>query len=189
MLNAFLTRFFRFGDKRRSNDDEVVPRLYDIAVRQARRPAFYTDWGVADTIDGRFDMIVLHVFLLVRRLQREGDEGRALAQALFDTTFDDMDRSLREMGVGDLGVGRRVKEMARAFYGRAEAYGEALDAADGEGLGHALRRNLLAGAGADTQVRGLAEYVLRADRELAARHVTSLMTGDADFPLPPGEHP
>jgi cytochrome b pre-mRNA-processing protein 3 len=96
-------------------------RLYGAAVAQARNPAFYVECRVPDTLDGRFDLIVLHLCLLIRRLRREGETGATLAQALFDTTFDDMDRSLREMGVGDLGVGRRVKAMASAFYGRATA--------------------------------------------------------------------
>ena len=187
MLNALLTRFFRFAAGGPANDDEAVSSLYDIAVRQARHPHFYTERGVADTVDGRFDMIVLHVFLLIRRLQRQGEQGRALARALFDLTFQDMDRNLREMGVGDLGVGRRVKDMARAFYGRADAYGRALDAGDRTELGEALRRNLLGGEGDDERSRDLADYVRRADQDLAAIDDSALMTGTAAFPAQPGD--
>jgi cytochrome b pre-mRNA-processing protein 3 len=187
MLNALLTRFFRFGGYRPADDDDAVSRLYDIAVRQARHPHFYAERGVADTVDGRFDMIVLHVFLLIRRLQRQGERGRAQAQALFDLTFQDMDRNLREMGVGDLGVGRRVKDMARAFYGRADAYGRALDAGDRTALGEALQRNLLGGEGEDERSLALADYVRRADQDLAAIDDSALMTGTAAFPAQPGD--
>jgi len=187
MLNALLTRFFRFGGYRPADDDDAVSRLYDIAVRQARHPYFYAESGVADTVDGRFDMIVLHVFLLIRRLQRQGDQGRAQAQALFDLTFQDMDRNLREMGVGDLGVGRRVKDMARAFYGRADAYGRALDAGYRTDLGAALRRNLLAGVGDEGRSLDLADYVRRADQDLAAIEDSALVAGMAAFPAQPGD--
>ena len=102
-------------------DTKVTARaagLYGAVVAQARQVVFYRDLGVPDTVDGRFELIVLHMVLLLRRLNREGDDGAALRQALFDVLLDDMDRSLREMGVGDLGVGRRVKAMGKAFYGR-----------------------------------------------------------------------
>ena len=102
------------GRKRRR---EAARRLYMVAVRQARDPILYTACGVADTLDGRFDLIVLHVVPLMRRLRQCDEGGRQLSQALFDVMFDDMDQSLREMGVGDLRVGKRVKQMARAFYG------------------------------------------------------------------------
>ena len=96
--------------------------LYAAVVARAREPVFYTRFRVPDSLDGRFDMIALHAFLVLRRLKEEGADGAALGQALFDVIFSDMDRSLREMGAGDLGVGRRVKRMARGFYGRIAAY-------------------------------------------------------------------
>ncbi|WP_218119119.1 ubiquinol-cytochrome C chaperone family protein [Limimonas halophila] len=114
--------------------------LYDRVVEQARAPVFYRDLGVPDTLDGRFDAIVLHATLVIRRLQRAANPLAERGQALFDTLVDDMDRSLREMGAGDLGVAPRVKRMAQGFYGRFDAYGRALD---GEGdLCDALARNL-----------------------------------------------
>lgn len=133
--------------------------LYRRLVDQAREPAFYALCGVPDTLDGRFDMIVLHVSLVVRRLRAGEIPEKALSQALFDTMMDDMDRSLREMGVGDLGVGRRVKAMAKAFYGRAAAYDAALSEGAGEALTAALERNLFAAARArPEQIRMVAEY-------------------------------
>ncbi len=131
------------GRKRRR---EAARRLYMAAVRQARQPIFYTEGGVADTLDGRFDLIVLHVVPLMRRLRQCDEAGRQMSQALFDVMFDDMDQSLREMGVGDLRVGKRVKQMARAFYGRAKAYDEAFDQAPGterrRAIAEALERNV-----------------------------------------------
>ncbi|MGH7248056.1 MAG: ubiquinol-cytochrome C chaperone family protein, partial [Pseudomonadota bacterium] len=99
----------------------AVQALYGAIVAAARNPAFYADRGVPDTLDGRFELIALHAFLAIRRLKQSADSA-AYAQALFDTMFADLDRNLREMGVGDLSVGRQVKTMAKAFYGRVVAY-------------------------------------------------------------------
>jgi cytochrome b pre-mRNA-processing protein 3 len=109
-------------------------------VAQARAPAFYAGLGVPDSLDGRFEMLALHVFVALRRLKQAGHD--ALAQALFDAMFEDMDRSLREIGVGDLSVGKRVKEMARALYGRIAAYEAGLSQPGDEALVAALERNL-----------------------------------------------
>src|ERR1700752_3618558 len=94
---------------------------YARVVEQARQPGFFTDCGVPDTIDGRFELICLHAFLYLHRLKREGKRGAPLGQRFFDTMFADFDRSLREMGTGDLSVGREVKRMAQGFYGRVAA--------------------------------------------------------------------
>lgn len=156
--------------------------LYGAVVAQARLPAHYGAGGVADTVDGRFDLIVLHLWLLSRRLRGEGEAGAALAQALLDTTFDDMDRNLREMGVGDLGVGRKVKVMARAWHGRSAAYERAIGEDDAQALVLVLGRNLLDGGDG----RRLAAYVGEAERALAAQPGALLLAGEAVFPAPPG---
>src|ERR1041385_4793859 len=132
-----LSRYFT----RRSAAPSPAEALYLGLVRQARQPAFYARCGVPDSVDGRFDMITLHMALLLLRLKAEGPAAADLGQALFDTLFADMDRSLREMGVGDLGVGKRVKEMGKAVYGRLAAYEAGLAGAPGE-LEAALTRNL-----------------------------------------------
>src|SRR5450432_4115159 len=122
-------------------DPNAAPaaRLYDAIVSQARQPDFYAAGGVPDSIDGRFEMIVLHAYLVLRRLRGAGEVAEPLAQALVDRLFADMDASLREMGAGDLGVGKRVKRMATAFYGRVAAY----EAGDKRGdMAEALARNL-----------------------------------------------
>src|SRR6185369_17559638 len=111
-------------------------------------PIFYAAYGVPDTIDGRYDMIVLHAILVLDRLKSAGGEGNEFAQRLTDYLFSDMDRSLREMGVGDLSVGKKVRRMAEVFYGRAQAYRPALERLDEAALAEALYRNVFAGSGA-----------------------------------------
>lgn len=169
------------GLTRRSRRLKRARQLYDRAVTQARQPGFYRDLGVPDTVDGRFDAIVLHVVLIMRRLRREGAAGAELEQALFDVMMEDMDRSLREMGVGDLAVGRRIKTMARAFYGRFAAYEKALTAADGS-LGAALGRNLYGTVSpAPGEIAAVAAYMAAATAAIEAQPVADLMAGEARF--------
>ncbi|MEE8334535.1 MAG: ubiquinol-cytochrome C chaperone family protein [Alphaproteobacteria bacterium] len=157
--------------------------LYGAAVDQARMPVFYTDYAVPDTVDGRFEMVTLHVFLLMRRL-KAGDDGAAEAsQALYDVMFDDMDRTLREMGAGDLGVGRRVKTMAQAFSGRLVAYDVGLDGADEE-LRAALARNVFRGEEAsDEALAGLARYLRAQAAALDAQPIEAVIGGRAVFDM------
>ena len=105
-------------------------QLYTEAVRAARHPYFYADLGVPDTMDGRFDLIGLCVLLLINRLHRDGETGAALAQSVFDAMISDMDHTLREIGVGDMSVGRKVKAMWEALNGRSGAYTAPLEAGD-----------------------------------------------------------
>ena len=175
------------GRKRRR---EAARRLYTAAVRQARDPALYTAGGVADTLDGRFDLIVLHVVPLMRRLRRCGEAGRDLSQALFDVMFDDMDQSLREMGVGDLRVGKRVKQMARAFYGRAAAYDRAFDAAPGaerrRSIAEALERNIFNNdPPAAGRVQAMAGYVEALLEALDGHGAAALLEGEVGLPPAP----
>jgi cytochrome b pre-mRNA-processing protein 3 len=114
--------------------------LYSAIVHQARQPVFYESAAVPDTVDGRFEMISLHAFLVMRHLKGHGEQEKKLSQKVFDHMFADMDQSLREIGVGDLSVGKRIKEMAKVFYGRVVSYELALDGS-GETLEDALRRN------------------------------------------------
>lgn len=158
--------------------DSGMSRLYRAIVAQARLPVFYQTLGVSDTVDGRFDLLLLHVLLVMRRLP---DAAR---QSLFDLLFLDMDRSLREMGVGDMSVGKRVKPMLEAFYGRAKAYESAL--ADGaEALTLALGRNLYRNAVVDAATqRRMAEYVQSAVAALDAQPEAALLSGHVEFATP-----
>ena len=132
--------FFR----KRDNHERAAFHLYGAAVTAAREPYLYEALGVADTLDGRFDAIGLYVYLTIRRLNAAGEPGRALAQAVFDAMFLDMDTNLREMGVGDMSVGKRNRAMWEAFHGRSAAYAAAWD--DPAALALALARNLWRGA-------------------------------------------
>ncbi len=166
------------------NEWEAPARaLYEIAVGQARHPDFYRHLGIPDTIDGRFELVALHGFLLIRRV-RSLPAGGTLGQALFDVMFADMDASLREMGAGDLGVGRRVKTMAKGFYGRMAAYEAGL--AGTAPLADALRRNLYGTTEPPPSVlAAMAEYLRDAAQTLENRPDSALEAGQAGFPAPP----
>lgn len=166
--------------------EDPVHTLYGAIVRQARQAAFYRICGVPDTPDGRFDMIALHAVLVLRRLRREGEAGRPLAQALFDHMFADMDENLREMGVGDLGVGKRVKAMARAFYGRLAAYDAAITADDRAAAAHALERNLFRKCTpTPEQLAAVTDYLFTESARLDAHPLDRLLKGDVTFGPPP----
>ncbi len=167
-----------FGFLRRNPHERTGYVLYSAAVAAARDPYLYRVVGVPDTLDGRFDLVGLHVFLLIRRLQAAPPPGPALAQAVFDAMFHDMDVNLREMGVGDLSVGKKVKTMWEAFNGRATVYGRALDAGDGAALQAALARNVWRGAAAGGNPALLAAIVDAQAAHLAGQPVTA---GQAAF--------
>lgn len=176
-LPASIARWFE-GDRAR----DAAESIYAAVSAQARRPEPFAQLGVADSLDGRFDTLCLHMFLVVRRLSREGGRGTGLAQGLYDSMFADMDRTLREMGVGDLGIGKRVTQMAEGLMGRIRAYGDALDAGD-EQLHAAIGRNLFAGS-ANADPRALARvaaYLRACDASLAAQDVDSLLAEGPRF--------
>ncbi len=171
---GWLSQLWRHGkslfDTRDAHARAAAARsLYSVAVSQARQPVFYTDYAVPDTHDGRLELIQLHVILLLRRLQRGDDEGRLLGQALFDVFFLDLDRSLREGGVGDLSVGKWVKRIGQQFYARATAVEAALAQEDAAGLEAVLSSNVYAGLEGAIEAAALARYLLDADRALAAQ--------------------
>ena len=112
--------------------------LYTALVEQARQPVFYARWGVPDSRDGRLELVTLHAILLMRRLREEGTPGRELAQAVLDRMFQDLDRHLREWGVGDPSVGKRMKELAQSFLGRVAALEPLLAGGDHDGLADVL---------------------------------------------------
>ncbi|ADZ70352.1 ubiquinol-cytochrome C chaperone family protein [Polymorphum gilvum] len=163
--------------------------LYGAIVAQARQPGFYSPIGVPDTVDGRFDMIVLHAILVFRRLQGEGREVAEFAQKVFDLFFRDMDGSLREMGVSDVGVPRKVKKMAEAFYGRAAAYGTALDDGELGALAAAIDRNVFPEASSPAAARALAAYAMAVAQVLAQQPVEALRRGEVAWPDPIPHHP
>lgn len=167
----------------RRRRDRTARAVYDHAVDQARRPAFYASLGVPDTIEGRFDLLSLHVGMVCRRLARTGLPGQHLAQSLFDTMFSDMEDNLREIGVSETALGRSVKTMAKGFLGRAGSYGRALDG--DESLDAVLRRNLYAGTEtAPGQVEAMSAYVEAAMAKLDSCSYEDVARATGLFPEP-----
>lgn len=179
-----ILRRFRQNPQARSIRD-----LYGAIVAQARTAAFYGAYGVPDTVEGRFDLIVLHLVLILARLEREGEVSRGLGQELFDVFCRDLDANLREMGVGDLAVPKRMRRFAEAFYGRQAAYRAAFAAADPGELEKALARNIFPGSElADEAVRlgavRLARYARAALRQFDGQDEAALLRGEVVFPEP-----
>jgi cytochrome b pre-mRNA-processing protein 3 len=156
--------------------------LYSALVEQARHPAFYTSYGVVDGFEERFDLLVLHAHLVVRRLTAGGEAD--LAQRIFDTLFLDMDRTLRAMGVGDMSVGKRVKDMVRAYYGRTAAYETALRDSDGKALAVAIARNIFGTSEVGEGAERLARQVSVTIDALAGQLMTEIAQGQIRFPDP-----
>src|SRR5262245_12820213 len=169
---------------RHTPQEHIIASLYGAIVAQARAPAFYRSYGVPDTVNGRMEMIMLHAVLLLRRLEGEAPPVRTLGQQLFDRFCRDMDESLREMGVGDLAVPRKMRRIGEAFYGRQAAYQAALAAPGDAPLAAALQRNVFAGAAEPVAAAQLAVYVREAVRRLAALDAEGLERAELAFPDP-----
>jgi cytochrome b pre-mRNA-processing protein 3 len=158
--------------------------FYGMIVAQARMPAFYGGYGVPDTVEGRFDLIVLHLVLMLARLERDDGAPRSFGQKLFDEFCRDLDDNLREMGIGDLAVPKHMRRFAEAFYGRQAAYLAAFAAANERELEKALTRNIFQGADIDEGAVRLARYVRATLRQLEAQDERALLRGEIVFPKP-----
>ena len=177
--------FFRRGGERR----RVIAGLHGAVSAAARKPGLYTRLRVPDTVEGRFEALCLHTYLVLRRLDRLPPPAADVAQELVDSVFAELDASLRELGVSDMGVGKRMKKLGAAFYGRARGYDAALKAQDGDGaLRQALARNILNEAGAspggDLAAGPLAVYVRAAEAELGRADLATLLSDGPPFPDP-----
>jgi cytochrome b pre-mRNA-processing protein 3 len=168
---------------RRTPPQTTIDALYGMIVAQARLPIFYTEYGVPDTVEGRFEMIVLHQALAARRLAGEASASQ-FGAILFDRFCRDLDHNLREMGVGDLTVPKRMRAFGEAYFGRARAYDQALTARDGEACALALARNVYGAAAACGGARRLARYMEQAARQLDGLDVAALTGGQLRFPDP-----
>jgi cytochrome b pre-mRNA-processing protein 3 len=170
--------------RRKPRGPDTISALYGMIVAQARLPSFYRDYAVADTVNGRFDLIVLHLALVVDRLMRD-PALKELGQGVFDRFCEDMDDNLREMGIGDLKVPKEMKKMGEAFYGRAQAYQTALAAPDDAALVEALSRNIYSGSAPEmAAARRLAVYMRGSAGDLAAQASADLAAGEMRFPDP-----
>jgi len=182
------------GAFRRSDPVRNIQGLYGAIVAQARSPIFYLHYGVSDTVEGRFELIVLHLMLVLRQLGAKEaaasanpplpGPGSAVGQRLFDVFCHDLDDNLREMGVGDLAVPRQMRQFGEAFYGRQAAYAAALGATDPQELEKALARNILGPAVPGEKAAALARYVRAATAQLATQPEDALIAGRVVFPSP-----
>lgn len=161
---------------RKNSATDAVYAVYTAIVAQSRQPLFYADWGVPDTVTGRFDMISLHLSLVFRRLRVEKQAGHDFSQALFDLFFKDMDRSLREMGAGDMAVPKKVRKMSEIFYGLMTSLNEAMDRDDRSGVEAVLRRNIYGEADSGHAV-ALAAYLFVQYDKLAEQPLSDIVGG------------
>lgn len=171
--------------------------MYQSVMEQARQPAFFTHMGVPDTIEGRFDMLMVHAILALRRLKaikgERAEEATDRTQDLADVLFKDLDRALRETGVGDPSMPKKMNKLAEAFFGRAKAFGTALDEKDHTALCDAVRRNTTGALGRDEKTsegiqpatfdeQSLAFYMIEADNGLAAQSDEDVLLGSFSWP-------
>lgn len=169
---------------RRDRRPDTIAALYGTIVAQARSRSFYLDYGVSDTVNGRFELIVLHLALVLRRLFGDDEQLRALGQGIFDEFCRDMDNNLREMGIGDLSVPKHMRRVGDAYYGRAQAYDAALEQGDDEALARALARNIYEQTVVSPAARRLAAYARAALGQLRGEDAARLAAGALRFPDP-----
>jgi cytochrome b pre-mRNA-processing protein 3 len=174
-----LRRLFRPGPARLSGQ-----ALYEAATRQARQPEFYSALGAPDSVEGRFELYSLHVVLLLHRLKDQGDEAAETAQALFDAYLSALDDALREMGVGDLAVAKKMRRLGEAFYGRAKAYDDLLAKADRAELAALIERTVLADAPGYGGAK-LVDYVLASAAGLAGQPLAAILEARPTWPAIP----
>jgi cytochrome b pre-mRNA-processing protein 3 len=172
--------FRRLFARARANE-AIAYSLYGAIVAQGRQPVLYATFGVSDTIDGRFDMLVLHAFLLFHRLQRESAGDRQIVQDVFNIFLKDMDQSLREIGVGDISVPKKLKKMTEMFYGRVRAYDIALQA-DRAALIDAITRNVYPAGDPAGHAAEIATYVMGAVDSLSTQSRDAILSGTLTFP-------
>lgn len=172
-----------FGRQSRANR-AIIDALYTRIVAAARQEPFYSAWNVPDTPLGRFEMLSLHMFLFQHRLRGEPGAAAEIAQQLIDQFFLDVDHSLRELGISDVGVPKRMKKLAKMFYGRTESYKMALDQDDRAALAAALLRNVRPGVETWPEAAELAAYVFDANRVLGEQSSADICVGKLIYPAP-----
>lgn len=170
--------------RKKNNNRAIVARQYEHITQAARRPAFYADMGVPDTVLGRFELLTVMLILYFRRTAQSTRSGQEIAQEIIDCFFEDIDHSIRELGVGDVGVPKRVKKFARMYYGRLESYAAALDQRDALALGAALRRNIWPDATDAPDMSDLARYMMDTETQLKAQTEDVIAAGDLRLPEP-----
>lgn len=176
--------FFYHLLKRKKSYNSVVENIYAAIIKQSRQPVFFERYDVLDTTQGRYEILMVHLFLVIERLRREKNEHAPhISQLLFDFAFADLDQNLRQIGVGDLSVPKQVKAMAQGFYGRSVVYLDALEKGDDRQLKDALKRNLFA-QNEDVSEASLdffVEYIKHQSEALAQNSFDRMLLGHVDF--------
>jgi cytochrome b pre-mRNA-processing protein 3 len=175
--------FGLFGKK--NHNRTIIERQYAALTATARQPGFYADLAVPDTVMGRFEMLSVVMILFFRRTRASETSGQEIAQEIVDAFFQDIDYSIRELGIGDNGVPKRMKKLAGMFYGRLESYAAAMDRNDRETLAQALRRNIYPEPRDDApDMRSLADWMMSAEAHLSGISEADIATGSATLPRP-----
>lgn len=172
---------FLFRDKKLNN---VAHTLFSKVIEQSRIPFFYTNYDVEDTLDGRFDLMALHMSLLIYKLDQSEDVPKVpeLKRMLQEAMFDNLDLTMREVGVGDLGVGKKVKVMAEAFYGRIKVYQEIIDKDSRQAMQEAIKRNLYRDREVDNEVvKKIVEYYFQQWDNVNQQRLSDVMKGELKF--------
>ena len=169
--------------KRKKANQVLVGQQYERITAAARSPVFYETMDVPDTVMGRFEMITVHLLLYLRRTGTAGHASAGIAQEVVDAFFEDVDHSIRELGIGDMGVPKRMKKLARMFYGRVKSYGEALNEGDRTVLAEALRRNIHPDRlDSAPSMQALADWMLQTSQALKDTPEDVLAAGRLSFP-------
>jgi len=175
--------FGLFGKK--NHNRTIVERQYAALTTAARQPGFYDGLDVPDTVMGRFEMLSIVMILFFRRTRSSPTSGQEIAQEIVDAFFQDIDYSIRELGIGDTGVPKRMKKLAGMFYGRLESYAAAMDAGDREALAQALRRNIYPEPRDEPpSMLGLADWMMSTETHLSGVSDAQIATGSASLPVP-----
>ncbi|MFB2551201.1 ubiquinol-cytochrome C chaperone family protein [Ensifer soli] len=170
-----------FGKK--TSNSAIVERQYALLTEAGRQPSLYLGHDVPDTVMGRFEMLSAVFILYFRRTRHSGRAGQEIAQEIVDAFFEDIDHSIRELGVGDVSVPKRMKKLAGMFYGRLESYAAALDTGSAADLAASLRRNFYPEAGASAPgMERLAAYLVRVEAALLAVPEDVVEAGRLAFP-------
>lgn len=185
---SFLVKSMLFGFFRQKRHNRIiVERQYAALTSVARTPFFYSDLSVPDTVMGRFEMLSVVLILFFRRTAKAAQSGQEIAQEIVDAFFEDVDHSIRELGIGDQGVPKRMKKLAGMFYGRLESYAAALDDGAADRLAEALRRNIYPEKGEDApQMDGLARWMIETEARLGAVSEEDISTGSVKMAVPGG---
>lgn len=175
-----------FRPKKQNPNKKIVSKLYAQIIEAGRQPVLYAEWGVPDTPIGRYEAIGLHMILFLFRTKGTKTALEELSQDVLDEFFLELDHSVRELGVGDAGVPKRMKKLGKMFYGRMGPYWKALDDNDQAALKEALARNILPDENEQLATEPLAQYMIDSAAHLAKIDDDRLLRGEIDFPEPQG---